>query len=69
MHGRRAHSYRSASVSVRPETKVVVGPALDARDLELVRKWIELNREALLAYWNGDLLTDEVIGRIASTNA
>ena len=69
VHGRRAHPHRSASVSLRPEMKIVAGPALDARDLELVRKWIELNREALLAYWNGDLLTDEVIGRISSIDA
>jgi hypothetical protein len=69
VHGRRAHPHQSASVSLRPEMKVVAGPTLDARDLELVRKWIELNREVLLAYWNGDLLTDEVIGRIAAINA
>ena len=69
VHGRRAHPHHSASVSLRPEMKVVAGPALDTRDLELVRKWIELNRDALLAYWNGDQLTDEVIGRIASINA
>jgi hypothetical protein len=34
------------------------------RDLELLRQWIELNREALLAYWDGDLLTDEVIAKL-----
>ena len=28
------------------------------------RCWVELNRDALLAYWNGDLLTDEVIARL-----
>jgi hypothetical protein len=32
--------------------------------LELVRQWIELNRVAIIAYWNGDLLTDEVIARL-----
>ena len=66
VHGRRAHPHQSASVSVRPTVEVVAGPALDRRDLELVRRWIEINREALLAYWNGDLLTDEIIGRLAS---
>jgi hypothetical protein len=32
--------------------------------MELVRQWIELNRKASIAYWNGDLLTDEVIARL-----
>jgi hypothetical protein len=64
VHLRRAHPHRSASVSLRPDVKVVAGPALDARDMELVRKWSELNRDAPLAYWTGDLLTDEVIGRL-----
>jgi hypothetical protein len=32
--------------------------------MELVRQWIEVNREAIVAYCNGDLLTDEVIARL-----
>jgi Domain of unknown function (DUF4160) len=64
VHGRRAHPGRTASVSVRPTVEIVAGPALDARDMELVRQWIEVNREAIVAYWNGDLLTDEVIARL-----
>ncbi len=51
---------------MRPEVRVVAGPALDPRDLELVGRWVELNRDVLLAYWNGDLLTDEVIARLSS---
>jgi hypothetical protein len=62
--GRPAHPNRTASVSVRPTVEIVAGPELDRRDMELVRQWIELNREAIIAYWNGDLLTDEVIGRL-----
>lgn len=64
IHGRRAHPDRAASVSVRPTVEVVAGPPLDARDLALVRRWIELNRDAILGYWNGDLMTDEVIARL-----
>ena len=63
-HGRRARPDRTASVSVRPTVEIVAGPELDRRDMGLVRQWIELNREAILAYWNGDLLTDEVIARL-----
>ncbi len=61
VHGRRARPDRTASVSVRPTVKIVAGPEIDGRDLELVRRWIELNRDAIIAYWSGDLLTDEVI--------
>lgn len=63
-HGRRARPDRTASVSVRPTVEIVAGPDIDRRDLGLVRQWIELNRETIVAYWNGDLLTDEVIARL-----
>ena len=49
---------------MRPTVEVVSGPQFGRRDLELVRQWIELNREAILAYWDGDLLTDEVIAQL-----
>lgn len=64
VHGRRARPDRTASVSVRPTVEIVAGPEIDGRDMGLVRQWIELNREAIVAYWNGDLLTDEVIARL-----
>ena len=64
VHGRRARPDRTASVSVRPTVEIVAGRELERRDMDLVRQWIELNREAIIAYWNGDLLTDEVIGRL-----
>ena len=49
VHGRRTPPDRTASVSVRPAVKIVAGPEIDRRDLELVRQWIELNREAIIA--------------------
>jgi hypothetical protein len=64
VHGRRAHPERTASVSVGPTVEVVAGPELDRQDMELVRQWIEMKREAIIAYWNGDRLTDEVIAQL-----
>ncbi|HZA67324.1 MAG TPA: DUF4160 domain-containing protein [Geminicoccaceae bacterium] len=64
VHGRRARPDRTASVSVRPTVEIVAGRRLDRQDMDLVRKWIELNREVIIAYWNGDLLTDEAIARL-----
>jgi hypothetical protein len=69
VHGRRAHPDQTASVSVRPAVDVIAGRPLDPRDLTLVRQWIELNRDTILAYWNGDLLTDEVIARLVPIDA
>jgi Domain of unknown function (DUF4160) len=64
VHGRRAGPDGTASVSVRSTVEIVAGPELDGRDMELVRQWVEINREAIIAHWNGDLLTDEVIARL-----
>jgi hypothetical protein len=64
VHGRRASPSRTASVSVRPTVEIVAGPEIGRHDMELVRQWIELNRDAIIAYWTGDLLTDEVITKL-----
>ena len=39
-----------ASVAVRPKIEVVEGD-LATRDFELVRQWIELNRDVIVGYW------------------
>ena len=64
VHGRPAHPDQTAAVSLRPTVEVVAGPPLDPHDLTLIQRWVELNRDALLSYWDGSLLTDEVIGRL-----
>lgn len=64
VHGRRARPDLTASVSVRPDVRVDAGPVLEVQDLALVRRWIELNRDALVVYWQRDLPTDEVVGRL-----
>ncbi len=47
-----------ASVSVRPSVEVVAG-ALPERDLELLRAWIDINREVIVRYWDGDIVYTE----------
>jgi hypothetical protein len=44
----------TASVSVRPDIKVVAGK-LSERELALVRQWIELNRDVIIAHWEGKM--------------
>jgi hypothetical protein len=40
------------TVAVRPPPRVIRGE-ISARELDLVREWIELNREVLIDYWDG----------------
>ncbi|HYD89635.1 MAG TPA: DUF4160 domain-containing protein [Vitreimonas sp.] len=43
-----------AAVSVRPSVELLAGD-LSNRDLELVRQWIELNRDIIVAHWEGKM--------------
>lgn len=55
----------SATVSVRPSVEVLAGQ-LSKADLDLVRGWIELNRDTIIKYWNGDILyTDEALAALS----
>jgi hypothetical protein len=40
------------TVAVRPAPRVVRG-RISAHDFELVSKWLELNADVLVDYWNG----------------
>jgi hypothetical protein len=44
----------TASVSVRPDVRVVAGK-LSERELELVRQWVDLNRDVIVAHWEGKI--------------
>lgn len=53
-----------ATVSVRPNVDLIAGD-LSTPDLERVRGWIELNRDTIIKYWNGDILyTDEALAAL-----
>jgi hypothetical protein len=53
----------AASVAVRPEPALVEGE-LDAASLAAVSAWISLNREVLVAYWDGTADTADLIQRL-----
>jgi hypothetical protein len=42
------------SVAIRPELRVIEG-SVKANDLALLRSWVELNRDVLVRYWDGDI--------------
>lgn len=62
-HGNRMDADDTASVSVRPSPTVMAGD-LDLADLKAVSAWITLNAEALVEYWDGELSTLELGGRL-----
>jgi hypothetical protein len=54
----------AATVSVRPQIEVIAGE-LSAQHLRAVREWIELNRDTIIKYWNGEILyTDEALAAL-----
>jgi hypothetical protein len=48
----RVRAPEMITVAVRPEPRVIRG-RLGGREFDLVRQWIELNRDVLVRYWNG----------------
>jgi Domain of unknown function (DUF4160) len=43
-----------ASVGLRPKVEIVEGN-LSTHDFDLVRQWIELNRDVIIGYWDRDI--------------
>src|SRR3954468_24372555 len=51
------------TVTIRP-TVQVIGGHLPANELELLRRWIELNRDVLIQFWDGEIeYTEDVLDR------
>lgn len=61
--GGKALSLEMASVAIRPDIRVVEG-SLSSGELALLSKWIEMNRDVLLRYWEGDIDTKDAIEAI-----
>lgn len=59
-HGPRMQARNTAVVSVRPTPALIAG-TLSQSDLTLVSRWISLNADALIGYWNGTLSTAQLI--------
>ena len=52
------------TVAIRPNVRVIRG-TLDPRELALLTRWVELNRNTLVDYWNGDIeYTEDAIAAI-----
>jgi hypothetical protein len=62
-HGNRMNIENTAVVAVRPAPRVVAG-RLDGDDQRLVTEWINLNFDALVAYWDEEIDTGQFIERL-----
>jgi hypothetical protein len=48
----RVRASEMITVAVRPVPRVIRG-SISGREFDLVRKWVELNSDVLVRYWNG----------------
>ncbi len=63
-HGAKVRPSEMATVSVRPKVRVIRG-VLDPDDLALLTEWIELNKDVLIDYWNGEIeYSEDAIGTL-----
>ena len=59
-HGNQMNIANTAIVGVRPRPRVITGRLLPA-DTRAVFEWVTLNRDALVAYWDGRIDTARMI--------
>jgi hypothetical protein len=59
-HGDRMNIDNTAIVGVRPSPHLIAGQ-LSSDDERAVSNWITLNAEAIVAYWDGDIDTLELV--------
>jgi hypothetical protein len=61
-HGERMNMANTAVVAIQPQPHLIAGH-LTTQDLAMVSAWIDLNREALLAHWRGEIDGAEMAAR------
>ena len=64
LHGGRGSWRAAPSVGVRPQPHEIAAGSLPPADVTLVSRWIELNREVIVDFWNGVIDVDEVMTRL-----
>jgi hypothetical protein len=63
-HGAKVRPSEMTTVVVRPKVRVIRG-VLDPADLARLAEWIELNKDVLIDYWNGDIeYTEDAISAL-----
>jgi hypothetical protein len=58
----RKRGKETVKVAIRPTVRLRDG-YLDAHELALLIRWVDLNRDALIKYWDGEIeSTSDVLG-------
>jgi len=53
------------SVAIRPDVHVVGSGDIDAHDLTLLKKWLALNQDVIIKYWDGEIeYTEDAIAAL-----
>jgi hypothetical protein len=52
------------SVALRPTLRVIGDETLTSSELALLKQWVDLNWETLLAYWDGAIFTENAIAAL-----
>ena len=63
--GDRMDLENTAVVAIRPGARLIEGD-LATDHLRAVGRWIDLNQSCLLQYWDGEIDTAELMGRLRS---
>ena len=63
--GPKALASEFVSVALRPDVHIVGAGQLSAHEIDLLRQWIDLNRDVIIGYWNGDIeYTEDAIAAL-----
>ncbi|HTX33683.1 MAG TPA: hypothetical protein VME43_01630 [Bryobacteraceae bacterium] len=63
--GPKVHASELVSVAIRPDVRVVGGGEMSANDLAFLKKWIEVNYDVILKYWDGEIeYTEDAIAAL-----
>jgi hypothetical protein len=68
VHGDKIQYSNTVSVAVRPQPHLVPPGQLSASDLQAVIRWINLNADPIVAYWDGIIDTFELTQRLQPLN-
>jgi hypothetical protein len=52
------------SVALPPTLREIGKAQLSREELRLLDQWVNLNWDTLLAYWNGEIFTEQAIARL-----
>jgi hypothetical protein len=67
--GPKVRSSELVSVAIRPDVHVV-GGTMTPHDLALLQQWVELNRDVIIQFWDGDIeYTEDAIAALRPITA